>query len=106
MVFIETPIFSEHIQALIPDESYQSLQLFLAQHPDMGAVIPGSGGLRKIRWHAPHTGKRGGVRVIYYWIVDESVIYMLAVYGKSRQKDLKPERIRFLRQLVEAYLNG
>lgn len=75
-------------------------------HPDTGAVIPGSGDLRKMRWRTLGSGKRGGARIIYYWVVDQSVIYMLLLYRKAQQADIKPERVQILRQLVEDYLNG
>ena len=65
-----------------------------------GAVIRGSGGLRKVRWAPEGRGKRGGVRVIYYWAVDEAVCYMLYLYGKNEQGDLTPTQIRMLGRLV------
>jgi len=71
VIFIETPVFMEDIQRLMPDESYAEFQQHLADHPDAGDVIQGAGGIRKIRWNLPGTGKRGGVRVIYYWRVAE-----------------------------------
>ena len=68
MVIIETPIFTRRIQELIPDEKYRLLQIHLVNRPDAGKTVPGSGGLRKLRWSAGGHGKRGGIRVIYYWL--------------------------------------
>ena len=66
MLFIETSIFTREIKRLLPDESYRMLQTALMFRPDAGDLIPGSGGLRKIRWNLPRQGKRGALRVIYY----------------------------------------
>lgn len=60
MLIVETSIFTRQIQAAISDDSYRELQAVLSAHPDAGSVIPGSGGLRKLRWVASGRGKRGG----------------------------------------------
>lgn len=100
MRFIETPVFTAALRRLLSDEQYRSLQLALVLRPAQGAIIPGSGGLRKIRWSADGRGKRGGVRVIYYWVIDEDVCYMLYVYAKNEQGDLTPTQVRTLARLV------
>jgi hypothetical protein len=64
-------------------------------------VIPGSGGIRKIRWEAQGRGKRSGVRVIYFWASAKGHLLMLYVYSKSESADLTKEQVRHLRQLVE-----
>jgi len=69
MVIIETTVFTRQIQALMDDENYAEFQSGLADHPDMGVRIPGSGGIRKVRVAAKGHGKRGGARIIYYWAV-------------------------------------
>ena len=94
-------MFTRDVVELLPDDEYRDLQLALALRPEAGAVIRGSGGLRKIRWAVPGRGKRGGVRVIYYRATRESVIFMLMVYAKSRQDDLTPQQLRVLRKLVQ-----
>jgi hypothetical protein len=99
--FVETPIFTRDVVELLPDDEYRNLQLALALRPEAGAVIRGSGGLRKIRWAVPGRGKRGGARVIYYWATVESVIFMLMVYAKSRRDDLTLQQLRVLRKLVQ-----
>jgi len=75
---------------------------WLAAHPDYGDVIPGSGGCRKVRWKLPGTGKRGGVRVIYYLQMNDGLIWLLVIYTKSVQGNIPP---RFLRQIKEAIEN-
>jgi len=67
MVIVETSVFTRQVLDLLSDEEYRKLQIELANYPDAGAVIKGSGGLRKMRWKAKGRGKRGGVRVIYHW---------------------------------------
>jgi len=101
MRFVETPVFTRAVLALLPDEEYRHLQIALALRPEAGAIIRGSGGLRKLRWAVPGRGKRGGVRVIYYWAAAESAVFMLLVYAKSQQDDLTPQQLRILRTLVQ-----
>jgi hypothetical protein len=100
MRFVETPVFTALVRRLLPDESYRALQLALLLRPEQGALIPGSGGLRKLRWSAEGRGKRGGLRVIYYWAAADAVCYMLYVYAKNEQGDLTPAQVRVLARLV------
>lgn len=101
MVIIETSIFSRQVQALLSDEEYRQLQKALVLHPDMGSIIPGSGGLRKTRWYFAGRGKRGGVRVVYYWAVVDNKILMLFMYAKNEQDDLNPDQLKVLRRIIE-----
>ena len=103
MIFIETSIFTKEIQKLLPDDEYRKLQQDLLLRPTAGNLIKGSGGLRKIRWKAPGGGKRGGLRIIYYWDSPEK-IYMLFPYKKAEQEDLTPAQIRILKKLVKEFL--
>ena len=68
--------------------------------PVQGAIIQGSGGLRKVRWARPGGGKRGGLRVIYFWAAAERAFYMLYIYAKSEQGDLTAAQARVLGRLV------
>ena len=104
MKFIETPVFTKDVRDLLSDEDYRGLQLALVLRPEQGSLIPGSGGLRKIRWRVRGRGKRGGVRVIYFWITDENTVYMLLLYEKSSQEDLTPAQVKTLRRLVREEL--
>jgi mRNA-degrading endonuclease RelE of RelBE toxin-antitoxin system len=67
----------------------------------MGAVIPESGGLRKLRWVSAGKGKRGGLRVIYYWVTNDHKILLLYVYSKAKQEDLTSQELKFLKTLIE-----
>ncbi len=77
MVIVETSIFTRRVLELLTDEDYRKLQIALVNRPHAGAVIPGSGGLRKLRWALLGRGKRGGVRIIYYWAVEQQQLLML-----------------------------
>jgi mRNA-degrading endonuclease RelE of RelBE toxin-antitoxin system len=100
MRFIETPIFTKEVRNLLDDDEYRALQLALILRPEQGAVIQGSGGLRKLRWAAKGRGKRGGLRIIYYWEKEENTYYMLFLYPKSYQEDLTAAQLRVLGRLV------
>lgn len=101
MEFIETSIFTRQVLALLTDDEYSQLQIALTAHPTTGAIIPHSGGLRKIRWSMRERGKRGGVRAIYYWVVAEDQILMLFMYSKNEKDDLTPQQLKVLREIVE-----
>ena len=100
MRFIETPIFTKELRSVLSDDEYRSIQTALMLRPEQGSVIRGSGGLRKIRWSGSGRGKRGGLRLIYYWDRAMDTIYMLYVYPKSKQDDLTPQQCRILSRLV------
>ena len=101
MVIIETPIFTRKIQTILSDEEYRFLQIQLINNPDSGKIIRGSGGLRKLRWSLSGHGKRGGIRVIYYWFVSQDTLLLLFAYSKSEQDDLTPEQLKQLKRVVE-----
>ncbi|HEY7308284.1 MAG TPA: type II toxin-antitoxin system RelE/ParE family toxin [Gemmataceae bacterium] len=82
------------------DEAYRSLQLALLLRPELGSTIRGSGGLRKLRWSLKGKGKRGGVRVIYFWDETSETFYMLYVYRKNAQEDLTVQQRKILTRLV------
>ena len=88
------------------DELYAGLQEAIIRAPDIGDIIPGSGGLRKVRWKVAGRGKRGGVRVIYYWITQEDQIYMLFAYKKAKQENITKPQLKLLKQLVEEELKN
>jgi mRNA-degrading endonuclease RelE of RelBE toxin-antitoxin system len=104
MIFVEFTSFSRRRSEHLDDEAYRALQNALLDNPDAGVRIPGTGGLRKIRWAAQGRGKRGGVRVIYYPVYARSIILMLLVYPKNQQDDLTSEQKRILMELVRAEL--
>jgi len=102
MVFIETPVFTKHVIKALTDEQYGLLQGFLVARPDAGNLIKGGSGIRKLRWALSGRGKRGGVRVIYFWRVSESQILMLTMYAKNERANLTPPQVKQLAKLVES----
>ena len=101
MVFIETPVFTRRIHTYISDEEYTGLQLLLMAQPAAGPVVPGSGGVRKLRWALPGGGKRGGIRVIYYWQRAEDEIWLLTVYAKNEESNIPGHILRQIREEFE-----
>lgn len=101
VVIVETRIFTRQILELLDDVDYRALQLELHERPTAGAVIQGSGGLRKLRWSASGRGKRGGLRVIYLWRPEVAKLLMLYAYPKSEKDDLTAMQLQALRRVVE-----
>ena len=104
MKIIETPIFTRRVNDILSDDEYRLLQNTLILRPDLGKIIQGSGGLRKIRWSGSGRGKRGGSRVIYYWFKDKDTILMLLIYKKKEMDDLTKEQLSILKKIVEREL--
>ena len=101
MVFIETPLFSKRVKELLADEDYAKFQQTLANHPDVGDLIQGTGGLRKARVATQGRGKRGSARVIYYHFTAASQIALLMIYAKNEQADLSADQREALRRIVQ-----
>ena len=100
MEFIELPAYTEAIDDLLSGDEQHALQISLINRPESGPIISGSGGLRKMRWRVRGSGKRGGLRIIYYLHTGHT-FYMLFAYRKSRQDDLTPRQLRLLKKLME-----
>lgn len=88
MIFIETSRFSSLVDEHLSDDEYSALQWLLLAQPDAGAVVSGGGGVRKLRWGLQGRGKRGGVRVIYYWKKANDEIWMLTMYAKNERSTI------------------
>jgi mRNA-degrading endonuclease RelE of RelBE toxin-antitoxin system len=106
LVFVESSNFSKHLPQYLVDDEYRLLQRFLAEHPDAGRVVRGSGGIRKVRWAAGGKGKSGGVRVIYYWLRPDERIHLLLIYGKSERANLTTQDLRRVSALLKEIENG
>src|SRR5207244_13326000 len=98
--FIESSAFQRVCPVYLDDDEYCELQQFMMRNPKAGQVVPGSSGVRKLRWARPGVGKRGGLRVIYYVRYEPNEFWMLAVYAKAKL-DNAPAHI--LKQLLEAF---
>ena len=104
--FIELPPFERLRQDYLDDVAYQQLQLELMANPEAGDVIEGTGGLRKLRQTDPRRGKgkRGGLRVIYYWWLGGDQFWLFTVYDKDDADDLTPAQREILKQLLKCEL--
>jgi hypothetical protein len=100
MRFVESPVFTTALRRHLDDEAYRALQLALALRPTQGPIIQGAGGLRKLRWSAEGRGKRGGLRLVYYWEPASQTFYMLYLYAKNEQGDLTTAQAKTLARLV------
>jgi len=88
MIFIESSRFTELVNAHLSDDEYAAFQLFLMERPDAGSIVSGSGGVRKVRWGLRGQGKRGGIRVIYYWKKLDGEIWLLTLYAKNEKDSI------------------
>lgn len=105
MIFVETSIFTKELARHLDDDSYAALQWFLSAYPEAGDIIRGTGGIRKIRWSMPGRSKRGGSRVVYYWLVEQDQINLLTVYSKGVKDDLTAAERDAWRKAVEEIRN-
>ncbi|GGD98241.1 hypothetical protein [Caballeronia grimmiae] len=98
---IETTVFQRYADQIWSDAERAEFITWLANNPMAGDVIPGTGGLRKVRWSRPGMGKRGGARVIYYNALDEGVIWLLIAYTKAKFDNLPSSFLNQLREGIE-----
>ncbi|MEL6300004.1 MAG: transcriptional regulator [Pseudomonadota bacterium] len=100
--FVETPLFTKLVREYLSDDEYQRLQQHaLIEAPEAGAVIKGSGGIRKLRWAAPGRGKRGGYRVIYFLRKPKGVVWMLTMYPKNVADSIPAHVLKQIREEIE-----
>jgi hypothetical protein len=101
VVFIEAPIFSKRVYDYLTDDEYAALQWTLAVRPETGKVIPGSGGLRKIRWTAKGQGKRGGTRIIYFFQKENGEIWLITIYAKGETENIPTKTLKAIKEALE-----
>jgi mRNA-degrading endonuclease RelE of RelBE toxin-antitoxin system len=92
--FIEASAFTKYVYEYLSEDEYLGLQNFLLQYPEAGKVVPGSGGVRKIRWAMSGKGKSGGVRVIYYFKRQDNEIWLLTIYSKNEVENIPAHVLR------------
>jgi mRNA-degrading endonuclease RelE of RelBE toxin-antitoxin system len=100
-LFVEHPSFTKQVTDLFTDEEFRRFQADLAASPTAGDVIPGLGGLRKLRWGAKGKGKRGGARFIYLVIPKPGIIYLFYVYTKGEITDMSAEQKRRMTRAIK-----
>lgn len=101
LTFKETSVFTRQAADHLSDEELNALQWALMADPECGDLIRGSGGLRKLRWAGTGRGKRGGLRIIYYWHVPGDIILLLLAYPKNEQADLTAAQVKVLKSIIE-----
>jgi hypothetical protein len=106
MEFVEAPAFTRYVARHLADDEYRRLQIQLANDPERGDVMPGTGGFRKLRWMDPKRGKgrRGGLRIIYYYFLPDQQIWLMTLYDKNETSDLTPRAKRALKDAVGSEL--
>lgn len=98
---VELPTFLSRVETvLLQKKERDDLISYISRNPEIGDEIPRTGGLRKLRWAGKSKGKRGGVRVIYYFYNNSSPVFLLSIYGKGEQENLKPEEEKKLTKLA------
>jgi mRNA-degrading endonuclease RelE of RelBE toxin-antitoxin system len=105
---IELPNFSKYREDYLDDYEYSKLQEYLVNNPTSGDLIQGTGGLRKLRYtdSSRGKGKRGGLRIIYYWWISEYQIYLFTIYNKNELTDLSHDQKRKLKELLEGEIKA
>ena len=108
LVFLETPLFTRLLGDYLTGESYRELQRALMENPEMGALMPGTGGFRKVRWEDARRdkGKRSGLRIIYYYRSADHQIWLFTLYGKDEAADLTKEQKKSLKKAIQAELEA
>ena len=102
MQIFSTKIYERAIRKLLSDDNRREMEAAIVADPAAAPVIPGTGGIRKLRWAGSGRGKRGGIRTIYFHHAGPEAIYMLTAYAKAARDDLSPSDKRALARLVAA----
>lgn len=107
-LFVELPAFSRHRPDYLDDDGFRELQQAMLRHPDAGDLIEGTGGLRKLRHGDPRRGKgkRGGLRVIYYWWDGRAQFWLFTLYDKDEMADLSARERKLLKDMLKAELEA
>ena len=99
--FLEAPLFTTLVGEYVTDGEYAALQQALSEDPDLGDVIPGSGGVRKVRWVIQGRGKRAGIRVIYYLRLQQATIWMLTLYAKNETESISGSVLKKIKEELD-----
>jgi len=107
-VFFETSLFTSTVGNYLTDDGYRELQTHLQLNPQAGDVMPLTGGFRKLRWADERRGKgkRGGLRVVYYWLMNDGQFWMFAIYDKDELENLTGDQEKALKKAIETELKA
>lgn len=103
MIFVEAKPFTRRCPDYLTEDELREFQRYLLETPDAGNVVKSSGGIRKVRWKLKGSGKRGGLRIVYYWHMIDSHIYLLFIYQKNEFEDLTKDEYTLLKKVVERW---
>lgn len=106
MEFIEAPAFNRNVANYLSDDEFLDLQMHLAENPEAGDLMPGTGGFRKLRWADSQRGKgrRGGLRIIYFYFLADQQVWLMTLYNKNEAPDLTAREKKLLRAALETEL--
>ena len=102
LTVVETPEFIRRADELMTEEEREAVIGYLASHPTTGALVPGAGGIRKLRWGLEGRGKRGGARVIYFFASSDVPLFALTMFAKNERADLTQDDRNAFRRLTKA----
>ena len=102
LVFIETKLFTQLVKKYLSDDEYRELQQYIMKNPEVGNIVRGSGGIRKLRWAREGRGKSGGIRTIYYWAKARDQVYMLTIYSKSEKENIDKKTLAQIAKELES----
>jgi len=98
---IETPVYISKVNGILTDDEREAFAVFIANNPKAGAVVRGSGGVRKVRWAQKGRGKSGGARVIYYNRLDDGAIWLLTLYAKGDRSTIPAHELRLIKEVID-----
>ena len=101
MIFIETTIFTKLLPKYLTDDEYRAFQWYLLLNPEVGDLVRGSGGVRKVRWAPEGKGKRGGIRIMYYWKNSDNEIWLLTLYSKNEKATIPGHILKKIAEEIE-----
>jgi mRNA-degrading endonuclease RelE of RelBE toxin-antitoxin system len=101
MIFIETTIFTKLLPKYLSDDEYRVFQWYLLFNPEAGDLVRGSGGVRKVRWAPDGKGKRGGIRIMYFWKKSENEIWLLTLYSKNEKATIPSHILKKIAEEIE-----
>lgn len=102
----ELSLFSKKSKKILGEQEIKELHLYISENPTKGDVISGTGGLRKMRWSASGKGKRGGARIIYFYHVVGTTVYLMSCYAKNEKTDLSSSDKKMLKSIIEQIKKG